>query len=244
MIEINLIPDVKQEMIRAQKMRNTAISLSIVVALAAGAVVALLSILVGFQALRENLARAEIKKQFSTLQSTEDIEKALTIQSQLSAISAINDKKTVNSRLFDVVATINPPAPNDIKYSTIKLDPATKTLIIEGTAANSYVATDTFRKLILNTKVESSKDGAVATVPLTDDVQITDASYGENGDGQRVLSFKATFVYPDGLFDNTVTGVRVVTPTTKIDVTDSHTRVPTSLFGEAAKKTDTKQGSN
>ncbi len=244
MIEINLIPDVKQEMIRAQKMRNTAISLSILVALVAGAVVAILGVLVGVQALRENMARAEIKKQFSTFQSTEDIEKALTIQSQLTAISAINDKKTINSRMFDVVAAINPPAPNDIKYSSIKLDPAAKTIMIEATAANSYVATDTFRKLILNTNLESSRDGQVSTVPLTDDVQITDASYGENGDGQRVLSFRATFVYPDGLFDNSVTDVRVVTPTTKIDVTDSHTRVPSSLFGEAVKKSEAKEGSN
>ena len=235
MIEINLIPDVKQEMIRAQKMRNVAISISIMTALAAGAIVAVLGVLVGLQTLHENLARDQIKKEFSKLQSTSDIENALTIQSQLKTISELNNKKTIDSRLFDVVAAISPAAPNDIKYSTIRLDPATKTLTIEATAANSYLATDMFRKLILNTKVESGESDKIQTVPLTDDVRITDASYGENSDGAKILSFKASFIYPEGLFDNTLSSVKIVTPTTKVDVTESRTRIPAALFGEAPK---------
>ena len=238
MIEINLIPDVKQEMIRAQKMRNTAITLSVLLALVSGGLVAALGILVGVQALHENIVRDQITKQFSTLQNTTDIDKALTVQSQLSSISELNDKKTINSRAFDVISAINPAAPNDIRYSSIVIDPTTKTLTIEAVAANSYSATDTFRKLILNTKIEGTAEGQATSVPLTDDVIISDASYGENGNSQRVLSFKASFVYPDGLFDNTLQNIRIVTPTSKTDVTDSHLGVPLSLFSAPVKTTE------
>ncbi len=237
MIEINLIPDVKREMIHAQKMRNTAIGFSIMAALAAGGVVVLLAVLVGVQMLHESLARGEITKQFTTLQKTADIDKALTIQSQLGSISELNDKKTIDSRLLDVVAAVNPPAPNDVKFSSIQLDPTTNTLSLEGMAANSFQATETLRKLILNTKVESG-EGEVMSTPLTDEVTISDASYGENSDGQRVLSFKASFIYPAGLFDNTFKNVRIVTPNSKVDVTDSRTRVPMTLFSAPATKTE------
>ena len=44
MIEINLVPDVKQELIRAQRVRTGVISMSILVGLAALGIVALLLI--------------------------------------------------------------------------------------------------------------------------------------------------------------------------------------------------------
>lgn len=239
MIEINLIPDVKQEMIRAQKLRNTAISISIVVALAAGGVVVLLGLLVGAQTIREGSLRGDIKKQFSTLQNTENIDNALTIQHQLAKIADLNKNKTIDSRLLDVIGAISPAAPNDIKYSSVRLDPETKTLTIEGVAENGFAATETFRKLILNTKVESMRSGEAVSVALTDAVTISETSYGEGSDGTRVLRFTMAFVYPEGLFDNTLASVRIVTPTSKVDVTDSKTRVPDSLFSAKAKDVQT-----
>ncbi|MBP6038063.1 MAG: hypothetical protein KA604_01880 [Candidatus Saccharimonas sp.] len=233
MIQINLIPDVKQEMLRAQRVRNTAIGLSIFAALAAGGIVVLLGVLVGLQTVHENWARGEIASQFGKLKSVPDIDNALTIQNQLTRISDLNKNKSVTSRILDVINAINPPAPNNIRYSTVSLDPTTKTLAIEATATGGFPATDTFRKLILNTKVESVSDGSSSSTPLADSVVLSDTSYGESSDGTKIMSFKASFVYPDGLFDNTLSNVRIVTPTSQIDVTDSRTRVPVSLFGEA-----------
>lgn len=235
MIEINLIPDVKQEMIKAQKMRNTAISLSIFAAIAAGAIVVLLALLVVAQSVHEGYSRDQIKQQFAKLQGTENIDNALTIQRQLKEITTLHDNKSIDSRLLDVIGAINPTAPNDMKYSSVKLDPTAKTVTIEGMASNGYAATETFRKLILNTKVESTTDDETQSVALTDQVVISQTSYGEGSDGARVLRFTISFTYPDGLFDNTLSNVRIVTPNSKVDVTDSRTRVPDSLFSEKAK---------
>ena len=61
MIQINLIPDVKQEFIHAQKMRNAVITFAILICGVAMALLAVLGIVYGGQAVRESLARNEIK---------------------------------------------------------------------------------------------------------------------------------------------------------------------------------------
>lgn len=235
MIEINLIPDVKQEYIHAQKMRNVAITVSILIGAAAAGVVVILALLLGAQALHESIARGQVKDQFKQLQSIDNLDNVLTIQNQLSKISSLNSSKTLDSRLFDVIGAISPAPPNDIKISNVQLNPADKTLTIEGSAANGFGATETFRKTILNTKLESVKDGQTTTTPLSDEVKVGETSYGQGTDGSKVLRFTLSFVYPDGLFDNTLQSLRVVTPTSAIDVTDSRTRVPESLFSQQAK---------
>jgi len=53
MIEINLIPDVKQEFIRAQKVRNAAITFSILAGIVAGGIVVVLVLVLGAQSLHE-----------------------------------------------------------------------------------------------------------------------------------------------------------------------------------------------
>lgn len=237
MIEVNLIPDVKQAFIRAQKMRNMAITLAIVIGVTAGGVVALLALFLGGQAITETVVRDNIKKDFKTFQSIDNIENVLTIQNQLSKISDIHQNKSIDSRVFDLLAAINPAAPNDIKISNIKLDPETKNLTIEGSAVNGYPATETFRKTILNTKLESGSGDDLSSVTLTDKVIMGETSYGEGANGGKVLRFSLSFMYPEGLFDNTLQSIKVVTPTNKIDVTDSRTRVPDSLFSQQAKDT-------
>ncbi len=235
MIEINLIPDVKQEFIHAQKMRNVAITSSILVGLGSVAIVVILGLLLGAQTLHEKFAREEVDKQFKQLQSVENIDNVLTIQNQLSKISALNDKKTIDSRLFDVLAAISPIAPNDIKIANVQLNPAEKLLTIEGSAANGYAATETLRKTILNTSLQTTLDGQVTSTKLTEEVVVGETSYGEGADGSKVLRFTLSFTYPDGLFDNSLRTLRIVTPTSAIDVTDSRTRVPETLFSQQAK---------
>lgn len=230
MIQINLIPDIKRELLRAQQMRRTAISISIVVGVIAGGVVVALGAVLGVQLVHEGITRSNIDTEYKKLKNVDNIENVLTIQNQLSTIQSYQDSRTMDSRLFDVLGAINPASPNDIKFSSIKLDPSTNTITIQGTALNGYSATDTFRKTILNTTIESGSGSDVKTAAITDEVTISETSYGQATDGSHVLRFTLSFTYPDGLFDNSLKNIKVVTPTAKTDVTDSRTRVPESLF--------------
>ena len=234
MIQINLVPDIKQAMLRAQRMRNITISLSIVIGIVAGAVVFALALVLGTQAVAETWTSNQINSEFSKLKDTKDINNALTIQNQLKAIDGINNARTIDSRLLDVIAAINPAAPNDVKLSKVTLDPTESILTLEGSASAGYPATEAFRKTILNAMVIGRLGEDSFEEPLTSDVTLQNTSYGQDSSGNRVLRFSLSFAYPKGLFNNTLKDVQITTPSQKTDVTDSRTRVPESMFSQAA----------
>ncbi len=239
MIQINLVPDIKQEMLRAQRMRNVTISLSILIGIVAGGIVVALALILGAQAAVEGYTDSQIKSEYNKLVNTKDINNALTIQNQLATISGQNDKRTINSRLLDVLSAINPAAPNDVKLSKVTLDPKESSLTLEGSAAGGYPATEVFRKTILNTTVTAKQGDDTKEIPLTDEVILQNTSYGQDATGAKVVRFTIVFTYPEGLFTNEMSEVRISTPAAKVDVTDSKTRVPDSMFSQPA--TDVKE---
>ncbi len=235
MIEINLIPDVKREYLRTRSMRNLVISMSVLVAIGTTIACVALGLILGGQLVARSLQDNAIKDENSALMEVTDLNKAVTIQQQLEAIDQQHASKHITSRLFDVLGAINPPAPNDVRISSLRLDPAEKTVTIEGSAVNGYAALEVFKKTIINTKIQStSDDGTEVSVALTDSIQDGDTSLGENAEGQRVLRFAFSFVYPDELFAVSQHPVTVVTPTGKKDVTDSRLGVPESIFDSSS----------
>ncbi len=241
MIQINLVPDIKQEMLRAQRMRNVTISLSILVGIIAGGAVVALGLVLGAQAAVEAYTDGQIKSEYQKLSGTKDINNALTIQNQLATISGQHEKRTMNSRLLDVLAAINPAAPDDVKLSKVTLDPTESTLTLEGSAAGGYPSTEVFRKTILNTTVLATQNGESKEMPLTTEVRLQNTSYGQDASGAKVVRFTVVFVYPEGLFTNELKEVKIQTPTLRIDVTDSKTRVPDSMFTEPAADAEGEQ---
>lgn len=235
MIQINLVPDVKQEFLRAQKLRNMAVSISVIVGLAAAGVVVVLGLLLGAQLLHEKIQKENIDKQFKKLSSIEDLSSLLTIQSQLAAIPDLQSNRSMMSRAFDTVTAITPTGENEIKISNLTIDPTESTMTIEGSANNGYGATDVFRKTILNTQVKYKADDTEQTVPLATKVDMGQTSYGEDVGGQRVLRFKLSFAYPAELLNNKGTSVSLVSPTGQKDVTDSKQQVPDAIFSQKAK---------
>ena len=239
MIEVNLIPDVKQEFIRAQRTRNAVISFSILAMIIAAGLVVLLAVVLGAQRVSELVADNTIKSEYNKLKNVENINSLITIQNQLQNVTELNDQKIVGSRLFDVLTAINPQAPNDIRMSTVTLSPSDNQLAIEGVASNSFTAADVMKKTILNTKIEYSLNGENRSAPLATEVDLSDASYGEDASRAKVLRFKVVFQYPEELFKNNVADMRIVSPTGSIDMTDSKRLVPDSLF--TTKPTDLKE---
>lgn len=241
MIEINLIPDVKQEYLKAQSLRAKVTSVSILISLAALGAIAFLAAYMGTQAVREAIVDKSVQDEYSKLvKDNPDLDNIVTIQNQLANISALNDNKQITSRILEVLSAINPDAPNDVKMTSVNLDPTKQTLSIEATAKNGFQAADIFKKTILNTNVTYTADSKDVTVPLTDTVDLGEVSFGTDATGAKVLRFKLSFEYAGKLLSNQVESVKIVTPTGKIDVTDSKIYVPDSLFSQAA--TDLKEG--
>lgn len=237
MIEINLVPDVKQELLKAQRVRASVISVAILVGLAAIGVVILLAFWVfAVQTARSVISDNTIKSESDKLSKVEDVSNTLTIQNQLSKLSAMHDSKNIDSRIFDILTTINPPAPNTISITKLSLDSTTSTVKIDAQAVNGYPALEVFKKTITATKFEYNEDGQKQSVPLATTISDSDRSYGEDASGAKVLRFTLSFTYPDQLFARTAQNATVVAPT-QSNVTDSFLGVPQSLFTQKASDT-------
>lgn len=237
MIEINLVPDVKQELIKAQRVRASVISVAIIVGIGAVGVVVLLAFWVfAVQAARGVLSDNTIKQESQKLSSVEDVSDTLTIQNQLSKLSDMHNSKNIDSRLFDILTTINPSAPNNVAITNVSLDSSTTTIKLEAQAVNGYPALDVFKKTINATTFEFTKDGEKRSVQLATGMSDSERSYGEDASGAKVLRFTLTFTYPVELFARTSQNASIVAPE-RTNATDSFLGVPQSLFTQEATRT-------
>ena len=241
MIEINLLPNVKRELLKTRAMRNRVISISFLVGGASITAVVVLALILGSQIAAEAVQNGVIKDRNDKLMAVEDLNKVVTIQHQLTKINEQHSRKKLNSRIFDVVTAVNPVAPNNVSFSDIKVNPESKTITLEGSAVNGYSALETLKKTILNTKVQTTDGDKSSEVSLTKEIKDGDTSFGENSEGKKVLQFSFSFEYAEELLAPANNGtVSVLTPTGKVDVTDSRQGIPDSLFKSNSKKQEKK----
>lgn len=236
MIEINLIPDVKYELLRARRMRAAVVSFSIFTMIAGGAVLILLSSYAfGVQGLINAQSDNAIESEYKKLSGVDDLSKTLTIQNQLTQLSQLQAKTPQNSRLFDLLNAIVPTDKNSVSISTLKLDNEEKTITMDAEASNGYEALEVFKKTIAETKFfymdEASEKDEFKDVLVASNIVDGDRSFGQNNNGQRVLRFTLSFTYADELFDAGVRQYKIEGPTKK-NATDSTIGVPESLFTE------------
>ncbi len=243
MIEINLIPDVKRELLRAQNIRAKVITGSIIIGVSSIAVVAFLVIYVfTFQSIRNDQADKEINTLGTQLSKVADLSKTLTIQNQLKNISVINASKKIDSRIFNVVEAIIPPEPNSVQVSNLVVDADAGIITIDGQAASNYAALEVFQKTIESAKVKfTDASKTKQEVNLATDMSTSNTNYGQDTSGAMVLRFTISFVYAPELFSPASQGVSVSIPTIG-NATDSYLGVPKSIFVEPAKDVTTGTG--
>ena len=113
MIQINLIPDVKLDLIRIQKHRNLVISMAILAMMVTLAVVLIVAFYVfGVQTIRDNIANNNI-----------------TIQNQLSAINKTHEDKLMTSRILGILSVISQKGtPNEVNILSFALSKAEGTV--------------------------------------------------------------------------------------------------------------------
>jgi Tfp pilus assembly protein PilN len=236
MIEINLIPDVKRELLKAQHLRAAVISGSIIASIIAGGLVLLLVLYVfGVQTLRSSVLDGDITKGDKQLSSVEDLSKVLTIQNQLAKISALNADKNINSRLFDLLDAVTPTGGNSVQFSQITVNDEEQKITLEG-QTRGYDSMEVFKKTLAGSVIEYTIDDPTdkKTVDVASDISTTDASFGEDTAGNKVLRFTLLFTYADELFSPATKGI-AFRLTQDGNVTDSYLGIPKSLFTERAK---------
>lgn len=235
MIEVNLVPDIKQELIRAQRIRSIVIASSVVVGIVSMSIIAILAFYIFVvQAVRSNIADDAIKSGSAKLDSVKDLSKMLTIQNQLTLIPDLNSNKKIDSRVFDMLKSIIPPAPNTVKMSSVLVDSDEKSIKLEGQAQGGYAAVEVFKKTLEGASVKYTDDsGDEQNAVLASQIDISETSYGEDSAGNKVLRFTINFNYAEELLSPNSKNVSIVV-TNSGNATDSYLGVPTSIFTKPA----------
>lgn len=131
-IQFNLLPDVKQDYIKSQRLRNLVISTSVIVA--SGSFILFL-ILFASVAVVQQKQMKDTEKNIATntakLKSIDGIEEALVVQNQLQTLADLHKNKHISSRLFSYLPKITP---NNVSITKLDLDYTTNVMNISGTA--------------------------------------------------------------------------------------------------------------
>ena len=105
MIQINLLPDTKLELVRLQRSRLVVASVAVMVMIASAVILVLLAAYVfGVQSVLVRNATNNIAQANEEFRSIEDIEKTVTVSNQLGYIQSSHESKTMTSRIFALLA--------------------------------------------------------------------------------------------------------------------------------------------
>lgn len=120
--EINLVPDIKEEMIKTLKLRNFIFFLCIVVSIASVGVTLVFALIAGGQQLAIDNKNDTIKQLSSKLNSYSDLSDFLTIRDQLGNISTLTNNKKIFSRTFDILLALIPTGADTITISELAVN--------------------------------------------------------------------------------------------------------------------------
>ena len=220
MVQFNLLPSVKLEYIKATRTKRPVTSVAIIASCVALSIMVLLFINVNVVQKRHisNLTE-DIQTKVSELEAIEDIDKVLTVQNQLSALTALHEQKPAAERVIPYLSKVTPQAAS---VSQSKVDFETSTMDISGTSdslvtVNKFVDTLKFTKYTVGDSTEQKP--AFLEVVL--------ASFSVDSEG---VTYQINFKFDPTIFDNTKQ-INLVVPNTV--TTRSQTEKPSDLFQAA-----------
>lgn len=255
MIQVNLVPDVKLELVAAQRHRNVVISFAVISVIASAVVLVILGLVIGAQTLRSGNLSDQITAKDKEFQDIEDISKTVTIQNQLTSIQSTHEQKLMSSRIFDLLAEASAKGTeNSVTMNSFAVDASTQTItLLAQTDKKGFEAAEVFRKNIdamrifyVTTDAESVanefrdkprvSDKNEEDQRIASEVTLTDLSYAQATDSaQKTVSFRLSFVYDPLLFDQTIDILRI-RGLDRGNVTDSYQRLPESLFDSSSRQ--------
>lgn len=140
-VEFNLLPDLKMNVVKANRTRNTIISIAFLAAAASLAVFLLLALTVyGVQKAQLSQANKNIKAANNRLKSIEGLERVLTVQNQLHTLTSLHANKHAAARIFAYLPQVTP---TNVSIGNLTVDFSTNTMKISGTASSQH-AVNTF----------------------------------------------------------------------------------------------------
>jgi hypothetical protein len=220
MIELNLLPDVKLEYIKAQRQQRLVLTVAILASALSVALLVLILLANGLQKKHLSDLSKDIKSESAQLQKQPEISKILTVQNQLQSLTGLHAGKPAASRLGEY---LNSVTPTQVSISNLTVDFPKTSITITGSAdalssVNKYV--DTLKFTTYDNASDTQGAKAFSNVVLT-----TFGLSSESKTGKA--SYSITLNYDKNIFD--------ITKDTKLSVpnlttTRSELNKPSDLF--------------
>lgn len=231
MTQLNLLPDVKLEYIRARRRKRLIIGSSIVVSGFFLVIFLAMFTYVRFsQKQHINALTNDINKTTEVLKSKQDLDKILTIQNQLNSLPALHDKKAISSRLFDYLTQLTPA---QATISDVNADFELNTINIKGNA-DSLGTVNKFADTLKFTDFESTGDTPLSGKAFSNVVLKTfSVNTGGAQSGLGAITYELEFNFEPTIFANIKNSTEEQTVTLtipKIITTRSETEKPADLF--------------
>ena len=158
--EINLVPEVKLKMIKAQKMRNIVLFICILVSSIAGGVVLVLFGVKSGQDIAMASQDGRIERMSDKLNEYSELDELVTIQGQLEQLNNIANRKTVLSRVFGALGVMLYQGADEVRLSDLRVNLQTNVVNMEGQADAriapliDYRVLEAFKKSVELTKYD------------------------------------------------------------------------------------------
>lgn len=259
MIEINLLPDIKREVLVARQTRDRVATLSIIVTGGCLTVTIILAMTVFIiQTIVISGQDKQIEADFKKYSNYPGVNSLLTIQKQLDRLEDIHKKKTITSRVFALMTQTISKYGLDIFISKIDVNPHDNKIILDAFSFTGYVELERLIKTLNNAQIvyidsnkleeineqsqtnvdeaakrldEEMKNGEYMNLLRDQKVSLlSDPSIGQNSDGKQVLTFKLGLAMQENFFVGHEK-TAIIKGSSYKDVTDSLLSVPPELFG-------------
>ncbi len=222
MIELNLLPDVKLEFIKSQRMLRLVLTIAVIVSAAAIAILLILLSIDGIQRKHLNDLNGDVDSLTKQLQNEPQINKILTVQNQLNSLTALHDTKPAAAQLANY---LNDVTPVQVYITELKADFTMQTMSITGTAdslssVNKYI--DTLKFTTYTSDKTNSTNKAFNNVVLK--------TFGVNAGSQspnQAVNYEIDLSYDKNIFDVTQQ-IKLVVPSQV--TTRSELDKPNDLF--------------
>ncbi len=236
MIELNLLPDVKMEYLKAQRMRRLVSAVSLIVTAAAVAVLVIILVVEGVQRSQLNNLKNNVSNEVAKLKSEPKINKILTVQSQLESVNTLHANEPAASRLFDY---LNELTPTTLTINNLSIDFNAHTISITGGAGsladvNQFVDTLKF--------TDYSSGSHTKNQPAFSNVLLSSFSYSTSTSGSgnnNPASYTITTDFNPTLF-NITKNISLVIPSEV--TTRSNQENPGPLFVNSPSSSNTGGG--
>ncbi len=229
MLELNLIPDVKLQAIKAQKLKHLIITLATIISTISIVLTIFMIVYVKFiqQAQINNLDK-NINISTNEVNKDKDLNKVLTIQNQLNSLPTIESQTPITSRLFNYLSEL---VPVNITISDLKIDLTQNSMDMSGGSDTL----STVNQLIDTLKYTNYTYTGQSPKAAFSSVILSSFGYGTTNSGSgSPAQFDITFNFDPTIF-NPQDNIKLIVP--KITTTRSILNQPINLFKANPKPT-------